>query len=131
MLAVVLTCRGDGLKGPWSARSARSAATQQERTGATKLTLDRQLGIFALGVYQKIISPHLGTNCQFYPSCSEYCKQAVIKYGFFNGWLMGLERLTRCNRWARGSNYSVIETGGSRKLSDYPEDNVVPRKNKR
>ncbi len=52
--------------------------------------------------YQKFISPILGKNCRFYPSCSEYSYQAVKKYGVSRGLIRGFWRVLRCNPWNQG-----------------------------
>ena len=49
-----------------------------------------------ISIYQWIISPWLGRNCRFTPSCSDYAKMALQRHGCFRGlWLSGL-RLLRC-----------------------------------
>jgi putative membrane protein insertion efficiency factor len=52
--------------------------------------------------YQKFISPILGKNCRFYPSCSEYSYQAIKKYGVPSGLTRGFWRVLRCNPWNKG-----------------------------
>jgi len=52
--------------------------------------------------YQKFISPVLGRNCRFYPSCSEYSYQAVKRYGAVKGLILGFWRVLRCNPWNKG-----------------------------
>ncbi len=56
--------------------------------------------------YQRIISPfisvYLGFNCRFYPSCSEYTKQAIRKYGLLRGFFLGLKRILRCHPFSQG-----------------------------
>lgn len=55
--------------------------------------------------YQKHISLWLKSkniNCKFYPTCSEYTKQAIIKYGAVRGSLKGLLRIIRCNPFSKG-----------------------------
>jgi putative membrane protein insertion efficiency factor len=52
--------------------------------------------------YQKLISPILGKNCRFYPSCSEYSYQAIEKYGVPRGLIRGFWRVLRCNPWSKG-----------------------------
>ncbi|GHA65755.1 hypothetical protein GCM10007086_44210 [Photobacterium aphoticum] len=37
-------------------------------------------------------------ECNFEPSCSEYTKQCIIKYGAIKGWQLGLARIRRCNQ---------------------------------
>ena len=46
------------------------------------------------------INPRHG--CRFYPSCSEYCVQAIEKYGVFKGVLKGIKRILRCNPFSEG-----------------------------
>ncbi len=48
-------------------------------------------------LYQKLLSPFLGNNCRFHPTCSEYMAQAVTKYGVFKGGWMGFKRIGRCH----------------------------------
>lgn len=52
--------------------------------------------------YQKAISPHLGKNCIFIPTCSEYTKEAIEKYGILKGCLKGMYRILRCNPFNKG-----------------------------
>lgn len=47
--------------------------------------------------YQKFISPMFPPTCRFYPTCSEYCLQAVRKYGPFKGSWLGIKRILRCH----------------------------------
>jgi putative membrane protein insertion efficiency factor len=52
--------------------------------------------------YQKFVSPLLGNNCRFYPTCSAYTYQAIEKYGVGRGGWMGIKRIVRCNPWNEG-----------------------------
>ena len=47
--------------------------------------------------YQYLISPMLGPNCRFHPSCSEYAVQALEKHGAGCGSVLALKRLCRCH----------------------------------
>ena len=58
--------------------------------------------IFLIEEYQRYISPILGKNCKFYPTCSEYTKQAIKKYGAFKGFFCGIKRIIRCNPFSNG-----------------------------
>lgn len=70
----------------------------------------RQLFIKILAVYQRTLSPDHGwgrfilpsAGCRYYPSCSEYTKQAIHKYGASRGFLLGLKRLGKCHPFSRG-----------------------------
>ena len=61
--------------------------------------------IFIIKKYQKHISPWLKSrniNCKFYPTCSEYTKQAIEKYGAIKGLFLGIKRIFRCNPFSKG-----------------------------
>lgn len=65
----------------------------------------KKICIFLIKGYQRFISPLLkqvGINCKYYPSCSEYMKQAVQKYGCFKGIYLGVKRILRCHPFAKG-----------------------------
>ncbi|MBP3708751.1 MAG: membrane protein insertion efficiency factor YidD [Clostridia bacterium] len=56
-------------------------------------------------LYKKIISPVIsakGYHCKFYPSCSDYTKQAIEKYGIFKGVYLGIKRIVRCHPFSKG-----------------------------
>ncbi len=48
-------------------------------------------------LYQIFISPILGVNCRFYPSCSQYTLEAIQKYGALKGCLKSLKRILKCH----------------------------------
>lgn len=52
--------------------------------------------LFLINIYQKIskLTPPV---CRFTPTCSEYTKQAIIKYGVFKGLWLGIKRICRCH----------------------------------
>ncbi|MEE2640476.1 MAG: membrane protein insertion efficiency factor YidD [Planctomycetota bacterium] len=52
--------------------------------------------------YQLAVSPFLGRNCRFHPSCSSYMIQAIDKYGAVKGTLKGVGRILRCHPWNPG-----------------------------
>lgn len=65
----------------------------------------KKLLIWLVEVYQKHISLWLtskNVNCKFYPTCSEYTKQAIEKYGAIKGVLLGIKRILRCNPFSKG-----------------------------
>lgn len=62
----------------------------------------KKIIIFIIEIYQKNISPLLGKKCKFYPTCSEYTKQAVEKYGVVIGLYKGIKRILRCNPFSKG-----------------------------
>jgi uncharacterized protein len=52
--------------------------------------------------YQYAISPLLGRNCRYLPTCSEYAAEAVTKYGAIRGSWLGVKRVCRCHPWHPG-----------------------------
>lgn len=64
--------------------------------------IPRKIEIKLIESYQKYISPSLGNRCRFYPSCSEYTRQAVDKYGIIKGNILGIIRILKCNPFCKG-----------------------------
>jgi len=58
--------------------------------------------VFTIVLYQRAISPLLGPTCRFYPSCSQYAKEAVLKHGLLRGVDLAVRRIVRCNPWNPG-----------------------------
>jgi putative membrane protein insertion efficiency factor len=52
--------------------------------------------------YQVAVSPWLGRRCRFTPTCSDYFRQSVERYGPVRGSLKGLGRIARCHPWHPG-----------------------------
>ncbi|QTQ36675.1 membrane protein insertion efficiency factor YidD [Aromatoleum petrolei] len=55
-----------------------------------------------LRVYKYAISPMLGRNCRFHPSCSEYAAEAVQRHGARKGGWLALKRVGRCHPFHPG-----------------------------
>ena len=62
-------------------------------------------------LYQKFISPGLGRNCRFSPSCSQYGIEAIRTHGCVKGLLLTAWRIARCNPLGRWGYGPVPETG--------------------
>ncbi|MFH1632138.1 MAG: membrane protein insertion efficiency factor YidD [bacterium] len=70
----------------------------------------RKIATIPIIIYQKTVSfdhgplsflfPH--GCCRFYPSCSEYCRQAVLKHGIVRGYSKGVWRVLHCHPWTDG-----------------------------
>ena len=59
--------------------------------------------------YQLIVSPLLGSNCRFMPTCSEYALESLKEYGLIKGTFLTIKRIGKCHPW--GSNgYDPIPT---------------------
>ncbi|HEY8690938.1 MAG: membrane protein insertion efficiency factor YidD [Ginsengibacter sp.] len=55
--------------------------------------------ILLIKLYQLIISPWLGPQCRFTPTCSQYGIEAFKKYGPIKGLWLTVKRIARCNPW--------------------------------
>lgn len=65
----------------------------------------KKLCIYLIEFYQKNISQILerkNIKCKFYPTCSEYTKQAIEKYGVIKGCIYGAKRILKCNPFSKG-----------------------------
>jgi uncharacterized protein len=62
----------------------------------------KRLLLILLRAYQLGISPFLGQNCRFYPSCSEYATTAIREHGAARGSLLAAKRLCKCHPWHPG-----------------------------
>ena len=57
--------------------------------------------------YRYFISPLLGINCRFSPTCSEYAKDAITRHGALRGGRLTVKRILKCHPWG-GSGYDPV-----------------------
>lgn len=64
----------------------------------------KQICIYLIEFYQNYITKIKNKNirCKFYPTCSEYTKQAINKYGVLKGIMIGIVRILKCNPFSKG-----------------------------
>ena len=62
----------------------------------------KKIAISWINLYKYLISPLLGNNCRYLPTCSEYTKESIIKYGVIKGFWLGLKRIAKCHPWGKG-----------------------------
>lgn len=68
------------------------------RAEHTPRALPRRFGVWLIRRYRRHLSPRLGVNCRYTPSCSRYGEAAVRRYGLLTGGRLALLRIMRCRR---------------------------------
>ncbi|PSK94774.1 membrane protein insertion efficiency factor YidD [Taibaiella chishuiensis] len=59
----------------------------------------RKIFIFIIRLYQKFLSPFLGAQCRYTPTCSQYAVEALQKHGALKGGWLAFKRILSCNPW--------------------------------
>jgi putative membrane protein insertion efficiency factor len=67
----------------------------------------RHVFIALVRLYQILISPLLGSNCRFTPTCSAYSVEALQKHGAWKGGWLAIKRISRCHPWG-GDGYDPV-----------------------
>ncbi|MCH8958039.1 MAG: membrane protein insertion efficiency factor YidD [Proteobacteria bacterium] len=62
----------------------------------------RRVMLFVIDIYRWFLSPLLGSNCRYYPSCSHFARDAIRIHGALRGSLLAAQRIGRCHPWADG-----------------------------
>jgi hypothetical protein len=70
--------------------------------------------------YQRFISPLFGARCRFYPTCSEYAREALETHGSVRGGWLAFKRIVRCGPWHPGGIDRVPQ-----KRSHQPDDEHI------
>lgn len=67
----------------------------------------KQIFIFPIRLYQRILSPMLGAHCRYTPSCSQYAVESIQEWGVIKGMALGGKRIMRCHPWG-ASGYDPV-----------------------
>jgi putative membrane protein insertion efficiency factor len=70
----------------------------------------KQAILFLLAAYKRLLSPLFGARCRFHPSCSDYARIAVARFGAWRGGFLALWRIARCQPLCAGGFDPVPET---------------------
>lgn len=70
----------------------------------------RSLILGMIKLYQLVLSPLLGANCRFHPTCSNYAIQAIDRFGVVKGGYLSLRRLIKCHPFHEGGFDPVPDT---------------------
>jgi len=63
----------------------------------SKWLLPKNWVVGLIRFYQKLVSPTLGANCRYQPTCSSYAAEAIDRFGLFRGGWLGAKRIGRCH----------------------------------
>ncbi|MCC6791446.1 MAG: membrane protein insertion efficiency factor YidD [Thermomicrobiales bacterium] len=74
------------------------------------LRLPRLLGIGLIRLYRLVLSPLIGRECRYLPTCSEYTEEAIGRFGLWAGFWIGLARLQRCGPFG-ASGFDPVPEG--------------------
>lgn len=77
-------------------------------------TLLKKILILPIRVYQLLLSPLLGKNCRYTPTCSHYTIEAINEWGALKGSWLGIRRIVSCNPWG-GSGYDPVPENPAKK----------------
>ena len=67
----------------------------------------KKIIILIIKTYQITLSPLIGSNCRFHPTCSEYTIQAVNEHGVYRGLILGVKRISKCHPFG-GKGYDPV-----------------------
>lgn len=80
-------------------------------------------------LYQLILSPILGNNCRFYPSCSQYAQEAIETHGIIKGSYLTIRRILKCHPWHAGGCDPVPPADSDSNANNKNEKDVVSKEN--
>lgn len=67
----------------------------------------RMISLFMIEAYRLLVSPLLGPACRFEPTCSQYAKDAIARYGVLEGMMRAVVRLLKCHPFHPGGEDPV------------------------
>lgn len=83
--------------------------------------IPRSVALGAIRLYQLLLSPLIGNQCRFHPTCSNYAMEAIDRHGVLKGAWLAARRLTRCHPFHPGGFDPVPAAPGSNLKADTRE----------
>ncbi len=87
-------------------------AEQSDRVNQESASTAARPLLRVIQFYQNLVSPTLGKNCRYLPTCSQYAHEAIARYGAWRGSLLALKRLGRCHPLREGGYDPVPRKDG-------------------
>jgi len=75
----------------------------------SEIPISARIPVGMIRTYQRLLSPVLGRNCRFSPTCSRYAIDALQTYGLVKGFVLAIRRIGRCHPLG-GSGYDPVPT---------------------
>lgn len=75
------------------------------------MRIPSQILIGLIWLYQKAVSPWLGSNCRYEPTCSCYFQGAVEQHGFVRGLALGTKRICSCHPYSQRERFDPVPKG--------------------
>ena len=76
--------------------------TEGRSFAAGRTSQPAAVGSWLIRSYQRFLSPLLGSHCRYHPTCSEYARESIARYGLVRGSWLGLRRILRCHPFHDG-----------------------------
>jgi len=68
----------------------------------------KKLFLFLIDFYKKAVSPYLPAACRFSPTCSQYAKEAIERFGVIRGLMLSVWRILRCNPFNKHCGFDPV-----------------------
>lgn len=79
-----------------------AGSSNHSTSPATKVSLPAWPLIALIYFYRYTLSPIMGNQCRFYPTCSRYGEEALRTHGAWRGSILAIKRVLRCHPWHEG-----------------------------
>lgn len=73
---------------------------EAENASSKDLSFVAKLFLLLVNFYRYAISPLFPSRCRYYPTCSAYAHEAIVRYGAWTGGKLAMKRILRCHPWA-------------------------------